>query len=404
MNDLVGLGLDESAISTARDVLAPVLRATTAEFSHALSRRFGRDIWLKGEHRQRTGSFKIRGAYVMQSALGEGTSVVAASAGNHAQGVALAASMLAQHATIHMPTGASLPKVQATRAYGAEVVLGGDTVDDCIASAREQAERTGAVFVPPFDHPAVVRGQATIGLELLDEVPGLANVVVAIGGGGLCGGIAAAVKGVRPDVRVVGVVAAGADSMRRSIERGEPFSVRPVTLADGIAVGAPSELTLDLVTKHTDAVVAVTDGNISQAMLLLVELAKAVVEPAGAAPLAALLGEVELAPGPTALVLGGGNVDPLLLAKLVDHGLSVAGRYLAVRVVMDDRPGSLARLTDRLAQLRLNVLDVEHHRWGRHLPVRAVELELTVETSDAEHQVEVLDRLRAEGFDVRLVE
>lgn len=402
--DLPALGLDQSSIAAARERLASVIRPTTAERSHSLTKRFGRDVWLKGEHRQRTGSFKIRGAYVMQSTLGPGASVVAGSAGNHAQGVALAASMLGQQATIHMPTGASLPKVQATRAYGADVVLGGDTVDDCIASARQQARETGAVFVPPFDHPAVVRGQATIGLELLDEVPGLANVIVAIGGGGLCGGIAAAIKGARPDVRVIGVVAQGATAMLRSIERGAPVTVQPATLADGIAVGAPSQLTLDLVAAYTDAVVAVADGNISEAMLLLVERAKAVVEPAGAAPLAALLDDVELAPGPVAVVLGGGNVDPMLLAKLVDHGLSVAGRYLAVRVVMDDRPGSLARLTARLAEMRLNVLDVEHHRWGRHLPVGAVELELTVETRDIGHQREVLAVLREHGFDVHPVD
>ena len=205
-------------------------------------------------------------------------------------------------------------------------------------------------------------------------------------------------------MRVIGVVAQGATAMLRSIERGAPVTVQPATLADGIAVGAPSQLTLDLVAAYTDAVVAVADGNISEAMLLLVERAKAVVEPAGAAPLAALLDDVELAPGPVAVVLGGGNVDPMLLAKLVDHGLSVAGRYLAVRVVMDDRPGSLARLTARLAEMRLNVLDVEHHRWGRHLPVGAVELELTVETRDIGHQREVLAVLREHGFDVHPVD
>jgi threonine dehydratase len=312
--------------------------------------------------------------------------------------------MLDQRATIHMPSGASLPKVLATRAYGAEVVLDGETVDDCLVVAKAEAAATGATFVPPFDHHDVVLGQATIGTELAEEVPGLANVLVAIGGGGLCAGIAAALATVAPHVRVIGVVAEGAASMVASLEAGAPVAVTPHTLADGIAIGAPSPLTLDLIGRHVDEVVAVPDGAISQAMLLLVERAKSVVEPAGAAPLAALLGDVELADGPTALVLGGGNVDPLLLTKLVEHGLSVAGRYLAVRVVMDDRPGSLAALTRHVAHRGLNGLDVDHHRATRRLPVGSVEVEMTVETRDQEHQREVLDLLAEAGFRAELVE
>ncbi len=404
MSDLAALGLDHDRIESSRAILRGVIRATPAQRSDSLSRHYGHEVWLKGEHRQRTGSFKIRGAYLMQSSLGAGASVVAASAGNHAQGVALAAALLDQHATIFMPSGASLPKVQATRTYGADVRLGGDTVDECIEAARRHAEALGAVFVPPFDHPDVVRGQATIGLELLEEVPDVANVVVAIGGGGLCGGVAAAIKGWRPEVRVVGVTAEGASSMRESLRGGEPRTVRPQTLADGIAVGAPSQLTYELVRDFVDDVVAVSDAEISEAMLLLVERMKAVVEPAGAAPLAAL-GQVEgLAEGPTAVVLGGGNIDPLLLSRLIEHGMSVAGRYLSMRIVMDDRPGSLARLSAEVARLGLNVIDVEHHRSGRRLPVGAVEVELTVETRDAAHQGEVLDLMGDAGFTVRRID
>lgn len=388
----------------AREVLAPVLRPTTATFSHSLSGRLGAEVWLKPEFRQRTGSFKIRGAYLMQSRLGPGVQVVAASAGNHAQGVALAASLLGQHARIFMPANASLPKVQATRAYGAEVILGGDTVDDCLAAAAADAEATGATFVPPFDHPDIVCGQSTLGAELVDEVPGLACVVVAIGGGGLCGGIAAAVKARRPEVRMIGVAAEGAASIVASLAAGRPVEVEPHTLADGIALRAPSSLTLDLIARHVDEVVAVPDEDISAAMLLLAERAKAVVEPAGAAPLAALLAGVELAAGPVAVVLGGGNVDPLLFTKLVHHGLSVAGRYLVIDVQVDDRPGSLARLTAALAELGLNVLDVEHHRAGMRLPVGAVEVQVTVETRDHAHRAEVLSALSARGFRVELVE
>jgi threonine dehydratase len=392
--------IDAASLSAARAVLAPVIRPTPSTFSHSLTSRFGREVWLKPEFRQRTGSFKIRGAYLMQSRLPEGTAVVAASAGNHAQGVALAARTLGQAATIFMPIGASLPKVQATIAYGARVEIVGDTVDDCLAIARDHAAATGAVFVPPFDHPDIVLGQATIAPELLDEVAGLSNVVVAIGGGGLCGGIAAGIKALRPEARVVGVAAEGAASIRGSLAAGRPIEVVPHTLADGIALRAPSALTLDLIRRFVDEVVVVGDEQISQAMLLLAERAKAVVEPAGAVPLAAMLADVPLAQGPTALVLGGGNVDPLLFAKLIEHGLGAAGRYLSLQIVMDDRPGSLASLTQQVATLRLNVLDVEHHRSGRRLPLGSVEVQLTVETRDQGHQIEVMTSLRSAGFQV----
>ena len=400
----VPAGPTPGSIAEARRVLAPVIRATPSYMSQGVGHRVDREVWLKPEFRQRTGSFKIRGAFVMQSKLSTGLDVVAASAGNHAQGVALAAAMLGQRATIYMPTNASLPKVQATRAYGAAVVLDGDTVDECITTARWHAERDGAVFVPPFDHPDIVLGQSTIGAELVEEVPGLANVLVAVGGGGLCAGVAAAVRLASPSVRVIGVAAEGAASIVGSLAAGRPVEVEPRTLADGIALRAPSQLTLDLIAENVDEIITVPDEQISTAMLLLVERAKAVVEPAGATALAALLDGVELAPGPTAVVLGGGNVDPLLLTKLIEHGLGAAGRFLVMRVVMPDRPGSLSGLTEEVARLRLNVLDVEHHRSGHRLPVGAVEVQLTVETRDHDHRAEVLGALGAEGYEVQLVE
>ncbi|HKY15180.1 MAG TPA: threonine ammonia-lyase [Microthrixaceae bacterium] len=391
-------------ITAARRTLATVVRPTPTTFSHSLSRHVGQPVWLKPEQRQRTGSFKIRGAYHLQSQLPVGASVVAASAGNHAQGVALAASLLGQHATIFMPRGASLPKVQATRAYGAEVVLVGATIDDCIVEARAAADERQGTFVPPFDHPQVIAGQGTIGLEILDEAPDVATVVVAIGGGGLCSGIGAAVKRVRPDVRVIGVVAEGAASMLRSLDAGRPLEVSPHTVADGIALRAPSQLTLDHVTAFVDDVVVVSDEDISAATLLLLERVKAVVEPAGAAALAALLGGSIDARGPVAAVLGGGNVDPVLLGKVVDHGLSVAGRYLVLRVVVDDRPGTLAGLTESVATLGLNVLAVEHHRSGLRLDLGSVEVQITVETRDHEHRREVVAALEDMGYAVEVVE
>jgi threonine dehydratase len=392
------------AIEAARVRLRPVIRATRSSYSHGVSARCGTEVWLKPEHMQRTGSFKIRGAFNLQSNLPAGTSVVAASAGNHAQGVALAASLLDHHATIFMPRNASLPKIQATRAYGAEVILQGATTDDAMVAAHEHAESTGSVLVPPFDHPDVIAGQGTIGLELIEEVPGLANVVVAVGGGGLLSGIAAAIRARAPDVRVIGVMAEGASSMARSREAGVVTAVEPQTVADGIALKSPSQLTLHHVARLVDDLVAVPDEDISAAMLLLVERAKAVVEPAGAAALAPLLGDVELQPGATVAVLGGGNVDPVLLTKLVDHGLSLAGRYLVVRVVMGDRPGSLASLTNSIAEMGLNVLDVEHHRSGLRLQLGMVEVQLTLETRDHDHRAAVMQDLIAAGFEVELVE
>ncbi len=397
------LTLDE--IEQARVSIAPVVRATTAAASHSLTRRLGREVWLKPEYRQRTGSFKIRGAYHRLSRLPAGTHVVAGSAGNHAQGVALAAHLLGHRATIYMPVSASIPKISATRSYGAEVVLGGATVDDCIVAAKVFAAEHGAVFVPPFDHPDILAGQGTIGLELLEEVPGLATVVVAIGGGGLCGGIAAAVKLSRPDVRVVGVAAAGAGSMIESLAAGAPRAVVPTTIADGIALKSPTELTLEHVAAFVDDVVTVSDDEITTSMLLLLERSKAVVEPAGAASLAAAMtGRIGPDLGPTALVLGGGNVDPLLLGKCIEHGLGALGRYLRLRFVTTDRPGSLAALTAQLADMSLNVLDVAHHRSGTRLPVNSVEILVVVETRDDDHRREVLQAFRSSGYDVDIVE
>ncbi|MBK6669152.1 MAG: threonine ammonia-lyase [Actinobacteria bacterium] len=391
-------------IREAEAALDGVIHRTPCERSHSLSTRLGRDLWLKPEYRQRTGSFKIRGAYNRLRVLPTGSHVVAGSAGNHAQGVALAAQWLGHRATIFMPASASLPKVQATRAYGAEVILGGVTVDDCIEAAAAMCGDEGAVFVPPFDHRAILAGQATAGLEILADVPDASTVLVAIGGGGLCSGVAAAVKLTRPDVTVVGVMARGAASMGLSLAAGEPREVSPFTIADGIALRAPSQLTLDHIEAFVDEVVAVGDEEITQAMLLLLERTKAVVEPAGAAPLAALLSGQIGGDGPAVALLGGGNIDALLLGKLLDHGLGALGRYLRVRAVIPDRPGALSGLLLAVADMGLNVLDVEHHRSGMSLPISTVEVLVVVETRDHEHRASVLAELRDRGFDAQLVE
>jgi threonine dehydratase len=396
----------------ARARLRGVVSPTPVERSESLSRLAGRPVLLKPEYRQRTGSFKIRGAYNRIAQLPAGQPVVAGSAGNHAQGVALAASLTGRAATIFMPEAAPLPKIEATRSYGATVRLEGDVVDESIRRAQEFAAETGAVYVPPFDDRDVIAGQGTIGLELLEEAADAEAIVVPVGGGGLVSGIGAAVAlsprsgvpGPGPRPRVVGVEAAGAPTVGAALAAGHPVMLERVsTMADGIAVGCCSELTLAHARAFVDEMVTVDEEEISRAVLLSVERAKAVVEPAGAASLAAVIAERVPGSGPVVAILSGGNVDPLLLTKLVQHGLSSAGRYLVMRVVMADRVGALAALTGDLARLRLNVLDVEHHRSGVRLAVNEVEVQVTVETRDPAHHDEIIGDLKAHGYHVEPV-
>jgi threonine dehydratase len=390
-------------VREARRRVDGVIRRTPVDRSDSLSRLLGRPVLLKPEHLQRTGSFKIRGAYNFISRL-EGGEVVAASAGNHAQGVALAASLHGQRATIFMPVNAALPKVEATRGYGAEVRLEGDAVDDSIEAARLYAEQHGATYVPPFDDPLVIAGQGTIGLELADEAPDAETVVVPVGGGGLISGVSVALAHTLRHMRVVGVEAAGAAAVRASLDAGHLVALDSIsTMADGIAAKAPSELTFAHIRAYVDDVVTVTEEELSQAVLLLLERAKAVVEPAGAAGLAAILAGKVGGKGPALAVLSGGNVDPLLLIKLIDHGLTSAGRYLVLRIVLDDQPGALAALTAAVAKMGLNVLSVEHHRAGVDLAVDQVEVLLTLETRDPAHRDEVVAELGRAGFSVQLV-
>jgi threonine dehydratase len=391
-------------IEAARIRIAPIIRATPVHCSHSLSLLAGRTLLLKPEHQQRTGSFKIRGAYNRISRLEPGLAVVAASAGNHAQGVALAATETGRRSTIFMPVSASLPKIEATRAYGATVRLEGDVVDDCIALARAFAVEHGAVYVPPFDDPHVIAGQATVGLELAEEAPEAEVVVVPAGGGGLLAGVATALAYVRPDIRVVGVEAAGAPTVTAALAAGHPVVLeRLSTMADGISVRSTSELALAHIQAHVHEVVTVDEEEISQAMLLLVERTKAVVEPSGAVALAAVLAGRIAGTGPVVAVLSGGNVDPLLLTKLIVHGLTAAGRYFVVRIVMPDRPGALASLTAQLAGLGLNVLDVEHHRSSRFLNLAEVEVQVTVETRDEAQHGAVVAALEHAGYRVEPV-
>lgn len=391
-------------IRDAAERVAPILRPTPLESAPSISQLLGREVLLKPENRQLTGSYKIRGAYNLISRLDPGIEVVAASAGNHAQGVARAARLTGRRATIFMPANAPLPKVAATKADGADVRLEQGVVDDCIAAARAYAEQTGARWVHPFDDPLIIAGQGTVGLEIAEAAPEGATVVVPIGGGGLISGVSAAIAAIRPDLRVVGAQASGSDSMARSLASRSPVTLdRLETMADGVAVRSVSGLTLAHVQRHVAEVVRVSDDEISTALLLLLERGKTVVEPAGALSLAAVLaGRAGGDQAPVVAVLSGGNVDPLLLIKLIEHGLSAAGRYLLLKIVLDDRPGALAALTSAVARMGLNVLEVEHHRVGLRLGIDKVEVLLTVETRDPEHRDTTVRQLRDEGYDVEL--
>jgi threonine dehydratase len=391
-------------IEQARARVAAALRETPVRRTETLSAAAGRPIILKPEQRQRTGSFKVRGAYNLIAQLPPGSEVVAASAGNHAQGVAFAATGAGMKSTIFMPEGASLPKIDATRHYGAVVRLEGKVVDDCFALAQLYASETGAFYVPPFDHPAIMAGQGTIGLELVDEAPEAEVVVLPVGGGGLISGVATALALRHSGMKVIGVEPEGAACVSASLAAGRVVTLDHLhTMADGIAVKTTSELVLAHVTRYVDEIVTVDEEEIARAVLLLLERSKAVIEPAGAVGLAAILAGKIPGDGPAVAVLSGGNVDPLLLIKMVDHGLSAAGRYLVFRAVLDDRPGALAGMTATLAGMGLNVLAVEHQRSGWTLGIHEVQVQMTVETRGPDHRSTVIDAMKGAGYRIEPV-
>ncbi|MFI1965544.1 threonine ammonia-lyase [Streptomyces pathocidini] len=400
--DLTEITIDE--VRAAHKLLSGVARMTAMEGSRHLSQLVGTPVHLKCENLQRTGSFKVRGAYVRIAGLGPGqraAGVVAASAGNHAQGVALAASLLGVRSTVFMPSGAPLPKVAATREYGAEVRLHGQVVDETLRAAQEYARETGAVFIHPFDHRDVVAGQGTVGLEILEQCPEVRTIVVGIGGGGLAAGIAVAVKALRPDVRVVGVQAEGAAAYPPSLAAGRPVVLESMaTMADGIKVGRPGEVPFKIIGDLVDEVRTVSEDELSSALLLCLERAKLVVEPAGASSVAALLSRPGTFEGPVVAVLSGGNVDPLLMQRVLRHGMAAAGRYLSLRLRLTDRPGALATLLGVLSVVDANVLDVSHVRTDPRLGLTEAEVELHLETKGPEHCAELEAALREAGYTI----
>lgn len=391
-------------IRGAQKMLSGVARMTAMEGSRHLSALVGAPVHLKCENLQRTGSFKLRGAYVRIAGLSpeeRAAGVVAASAGNHAQGVALASTLLGVRSMVFMPMDAPLPKVAATREYGAEVRLVGQVVDETLAAAQEYARDTGAVFIHPFDHLDIIAGQGSVGLEILEQCPEVKTVVVGIGGGGLAAGIAVALKALRPDVKLIGVQAQGAAAYPPSLRAGRPMAIdAPQTMADGIRVGRPGDLPFQIVQELVDEVRTVSEDALSRALLLCLERMKLVVEPAGASPVAALLSDPKAFKGPVVAVLSGGNVDPLLMQRILRHGMAAAGRYLSLRLRVTDRPGALATMLGVLSVADANVLDVSHVRTDPRLGLGEADVEVHLETKGPEHCTEVATALRTAGYTI----
>jgi threonine dehydratase len=395
------IGLDD--IRRATDAVYRVAHRTPILDSPSLTQAFRVPVLLKAECLQRTGSFKVRGAANKLATLSQrerSAGVIAASAGNHAQGVAVAARALGIAATIVMPETAPLSKAEATRSYGATVILHGDSYGEAHEHMERLAKERRLTQVPGYDDEAVIAGQGTLGLELAEDAPDAGLVLLPIGGGGLAAGVAVALKSLKPDIRVVGVQAAAAPAVATSLRRGRRTTVEPQhTLADGVAVPEPGRLTLPIIRRYVDHVVTVDEESIVHAVVLLLERKKLVVEGAGALAVAALLSGA-VAPGdrPVVAVLSGGNIDMNTLASTVQHGLLQEGRYLTLSVMLEDQPGELAKLLSALARSGANLLDVAHHRQGVHMPLGSVEVRLLVETRGREHLDELVADLRSAGF------
>ncbi|GAB3811345.1 threonine ammonia-lyase [Kribbella italica] len=396
------MSITAAEIARAADLLHDVVAPTPLEYSRWLSDLVGGDVFLKCENLQRTGSFKLRGAYVRMARLSKqekARGVVAASAGNHAQGVALAAQLLGIKSTVFMPYGAPLPKEKATRAYGADIRFVGTSIDDCLRAARDFEAETGAILIHPFDHRDIVAGQATAGLEIVEQCPQVRTVVVPTGGGGLVAGIATAMQRDGMPISVVGVQAKGAAAYPASLAAGQPIALdRMSTMADGIAVGLPGQVPFAAIQAYVDDVLTVGEDSLSKALLLVLERAKLVVEPAGAAAVAAVLDDPLRFKPPVVVVLSGGNIDPVLLMRVLRHGMAAAGRYLSLRVRIPDTPGGLATLLGRLAEVETNIIEVLHERISETLDLDEVEVALQLETRGEEHRMRVLNSLSANGY------
>jgi len=395
-------GVSLAAIQEARLAVATAIRLTPVWPSATLQDHLGVPILLKCEQQQRTGSFKIRGAMNFISRLDGPTrarGLVTASAGNHAQGVALAGATAGIPVTVVMPVTAPLAKVSAARGYGARVVLSGTSLEDARIEAEKIGEREGRVYIPPFDDAAVINGQGTLGLEILEQVPDVEEILVPAGGGGLLAGIAVAVKSINPKVRVVGVQAAAMDGICRSFASHRRVTVPSErTIADGVAVAGPSERTFALIERYVDGMVSCSDDAIARALVLLIERSKMVVEGAGALGVAALQSGVYRPSGPTVVVLSGGNIDINLLGSIVRRGLADAGRYQHLTVEVSDTPGELALVTRVIGEAGGNIIDVSHNREAPGMPVGVAVLDLLLEVNGAGHFKQIIAALREAGL------
>ncbi|MDK2824058.1 MAG: threonine dehydratase [Clostridia bacterium] len=392
----------------ARENLAGVIHHTNLDLSHTFSELSGNKVYLKTENLQKTGSFKIRGAYNKIASLDEKEKqkgVIAASAGNHAQGVAFGANKAGIPATIVMPEGAPLSKVIATRGYGANVLLYGSIYDDAFNKAQEIQNETGAVFVHAFDNKEVIAGQGTIGLEILDELPDVDAILVPIGGGGLISGIATAVKSLKSSIKIIGVEAEGAACVKTSREKGEVFPLTSVhTIADGIAVKCPGSFTFDLIQKYVDDVVTVSDEEIASTILLLLERAKLVAEGAGATALAALVYRKNLIKNKkVAVIVSGGNIDVNFMSRIIEKGLVKTGRNVKLTTIMSDKPGSLQHFLSIIAENKANVISIHHDRLDPDIPLDKAQVDVVLETQSSDHVKELISNLKKHGYVVNVI-
>jgi threonine dehydratase len=391
-------------IRDAASLLDGVIRHTPSLSAGWIEKKYGVNVSFKCENLQRAGSFKIRGAYNRIARLSEAErarGVVAASAGNHAQGVALAAQILGIEATIFMPLGAPLPKFQATVGYGATVKFHGKTIDETLVAAFEFSEQSGAIFIHPFDHEHIVAGQGTMGLEILEQNPEVKTVVVCTGGGGLLAGTALAIKSLRPDIKVIGVQAEMAAAYPPSLAAGSPQMLPKMsTMADGIAVGKPGDVPFKIISEYVDEIRTVSEASLARALLLTLERSKLQVEPAGIAAVAAILDDPEAFEGPVVASLSGGNIDPLLLNRVLRTGLATSGRFLMVQIRLADQPGALAKLVSCVGDMGTNIIQVSHTHMNPALAISEVDVELELETRGFEHREQILNQIIAQGFEV----
>jgi threonine dehydratase len=399
--------VDLETINAARARIRHQVIHTPVFTSQTFSAIAGCPVLLKAENLQRTGSFKIRGAI---NCLSQFTpeqrerGVVTASAGNHAQGVAMAARLSGIKATVYMPLRASIAKVQATRGSGADVRLVGEAFDEAVAAAKAFAEETGAEFVSAFDHDDIIAGQGSVGLELLEDVPDVETVIVPVGGGGLMSGVAIALKETRPDIRIIGVQAEGANAFVQSYHEHRIIKTPAVnTIADGIAIKRPAERTLHYIQKYVDEMVSVPDEATANAIVMLMERAKLVVEGAGAVGVAALQTGIIKPTGRTAVILSGGNIDTKLLSTVIERGMTNAHRYMRFFTCVDDRPGGLAKLMNAIADMQGNLIEVIHNRSSSLVPLGMTGVEVQIETRDMTHIDDILDGLSQRGYQVQIM-